>query len=93
MPAPKTVGPNANGEITIVVPGDARVPEIVSLTSLRGIAALLVAIFHFLPQLEGYFPLSEYTHLLDRGYIWVDFFFILFSFIMCYVYGDIFPKA
>lgn len=93
MPAPKTVGPNANSEITIVVPGEARVPEIVSLTSLRGIAALLVAIFHFTPQLQAYFPLSEYTHLLDRGYIWVDFFFILSGFIMCYVYGDMFSES
>ena len=93
MPAPKTVGPNANGEITILVPGDARVPKIVSLTSLRGIAALLVAIFHFLPQLEGYFPLSEYTQFLARGYIWVDFFFILSGFIMCYVYGDMFSDS
>lgn len=53
--------------------------EIVSLTSLRGIAALGVAVAHF-----GDDP------LLLRQYLWVDFFFILSGFILCHAYSRLF---
>jgi len=62
-----------------------------SLTSLRGIAALLVIFFHIdlicfrLADPEAHF-------FIRKGYLWVDFFFILSGFIMVHVYGKYFSK-
>lgn len=66
--------------------------RIPSLTPLRGVAALLVAVFHigfYLPELRT--PAS--TFLFRSGYLWVDFFFILSGFILAHVYGDFFKKS
>jgi peptidoglycan/LPS O-acetylase OafA/YrhL len=64
--------------------------QIGALTSLRGIAALIVVVHHFayytLPQ-TGKF-LSSYSHFFKNGYLCVDFFFILSGFIMAYVYTN-----
>ncbi|MHC5764547.1 MAG: acyltransferase family protein [Nostoc sp.] len=63
-----------------------------SLTSLRGIAALVVVIHHFcyygLPKTGS--TLSAYSNFFKNGYLWVDFFFILSGFIMTHVYADAF---
>ncbi|BAY30103.1 acyltransferase 3 [Nostoc carneum NIES-2107] len=60
-----------------------------SLTSLRGIAALVVVIHHFsyytLPKTGS--TLSTYSSFFHNGYLWVDFFFILSGFIMTHVYA------
>lgn len=61
--------------------------DITTLTAFRGIAALVVVIFHA-RSLNGWaFFGDDYTAFFDRGYLWVDFFFILSGFIMAYVYG------
>ncbi len=64
--------------------------QIGALTSLRGIAALIVVVHHFayytLPQ-TGKF-LSSYSHFFQNGYLCVDFFFILSGFIMAHVYAN-----
>jgi peptidoglycan/LPS O-acetylase OafA/YrhL len=64
--------------------------QIGALTSLRGIAAVIVVVHHFsyytLPQTGQ--MLSSYSHFLKNGYLCVDFFFILSGFIMAYVYAD-----
>jgi peptidoglycan/LPS O-acetylase OafA/YrhL len=64
--------------------------QIGALTSLRGIAALIVVVHHFayytLPQ-TGKF-LSSYSHFFKNGYLCVDFFFILSGFIMAHVYAN-----
>jgi peptidoglycan/LPS O-acetylase OafA/YrhL len=64
--------------------------QIVALTSLRGIAALIVVVFHF-----GYYilppagvVLSSYSGFFKNGYLCVDLFFILSGFIMTHVYLD-----
>jgi peptidoglycan/LPS O-acetylase OafA/YrhL len=66
--------------------------QIGALTSLRGIAALIVVVHHFayytLPQ-TGKF-LSSYSNFFKNGYLCVDFFFVLSGFIMAYVYANIF---
>ncbi|MEH2213789.1 acyltransferase family protein [Nostoc sp.] len=66
--------------------------HIKSLTSLRGIAALVVVIHHFsyygLPKIGS--TLSAYTNFFTNGYLWVDFFFILSGFIMTHVYAETF---
>lgn len=60
-----------------------------SLTSLRGVAALVVVIHHFsyytLPKTG--LTLSTYSNFFHNGYLWVDFFFILSGFIMTHVYA------
>ncbi len=63
-----------------------------TLTPLRGIAALLVVIFHC--NLEGMqFVPFGYTSLVTDGWLWVDFFFILSGFIMSYVYEKYFAET
>jgi peptidoglycan/LPS O-acetylase OafA/YrhL len=60
-----------------------------SLTPLRGVAALIVAIMHFnsfLPN-DQQEALTFFGHFLSNGYLMVDFFFLLSGFIMTHVYG------
>ncbi len=66
--------------------------EIITLTSLRGIAAMGVVTLHLAPQFSGVFDINVYTHFIKKSYLWVDFFFILSGFIMCYVYGSLFKE-
>ncbi|MDZ8052913.1 MAG: acyltransferase family protein [Aulosira sp. ZfuVER01] len=60
-----------------------------SLTSLRGIASVVVVIHHFsyytLPKTGS--TLSTYSNFFHNGYLWVDFFFMLSGFIMTHVYA------
>ncbi|GAB3948944.1 acyltransferase [Spirosoma harenae] len=62
-----------------------------TLTPLRGIAALMMVMFHFnllvLPIID-----PAITQLHRRWYLLVDFFFILSGFIMSYVYGNWFDE-
>ncbi|MEH1778654.1 MAG: acyltransferase [Nostoc sp.] len=62
--------------------------HIKTLTSLRGIAALVVVVHHFsyyaLPKTGS--TISAYSDFFKNGYLWVDFFFILSGFIMTHVY-------
>ncbi|MFZ4507357.1 MAG: acyltransferase family protein [Fimbriimonas sp.] len=71
-----------------------RAPQIDSLTPLRGIAALLVVVFH-INSLLGFMslgPVLEGTAFVERGYLWVDFFFVLSGFIITHVYGQRFTE-
>lgn len=64
--------------------------QIDSLHALRGLAAVLVVIFH-VEGLLGFLklgPLTPGSGILSRGYLWVDFFFVLSGFIITHVYGD-----
>ncbi len=62
-----------------------------ALTPLRGIAALLVVVFH-----AGIFigPIVDptTTRLISSGWLWVDFFFVLSGFILTHVYGGFFRE-
>jgi len=55
------------------------------LTSLRGLAAVCVVVFHF--KHIGVFNLGVYTPLAWKGYLAVDFFFVLSGFILAYVHA------
>lgn len=65
---------------------------ITTLTPFRGLAAIWIVVYHFddltkfagLPQ----FISREFTMLSGKGYLWVDFFFILSGFIISHVYGN-----
>ncbi len=71
-------------------------PKIPSLTSLRGIAAIWVVLFHidvciFYRGLGSILP-KEGSGLIAQGYLWVDFFFILSGFIITHVYSHNFDR-
>ncbi|QCG95597.1 acyltransferase [Azospirillum sp. TSA2s] len=64
-----------------------------SLTPLRGIAALWVVLYHYSFQ---YFPNlhpDSYTHLVQKGYLAVDLFFMLSGFVLTHVYHDTFSRS
>jgi peptidoglycan/LPS O-acetylase OafA/YrhL len=64
--------------------------EIAALTSFRGIAAVLVVLYHFRGEFGTALAWDHYTHLFQLGWLWVDFFFLLSGFVMAYVYGAMF---
>lgn len=59
-------------------------PRYEILDGLRGIAAIMVVIFHLF---ETYNPWGHQQHL-NHGYLVVDFFFILSGFVIGYAYND-----
>jgi peptidoglycan/LPS O-acetylase OafA/YrhL len=61
--------------------------EIRPLTSLRGIAALLVVVFHFRLVVGDSFGLDAGTAFFANGYLWVDLFFVLSGFVITYAYA------
>ncbi|NII05504.1 acyltransferase family protein [Luteibacter anthropi] len=56
-----------------------------ALDGLRGVAALLVVIYHVF---EAYFPDQPLTQPVNHGYLAVDFFFLLSGFVIAYAYDD-----
>lgn len=71
----------------MTVEGAPKQAEIRSLTSVRGIAALFVFVFHFRMFFPDLINHSLAGPIIVSGYIWVDFFFILSGFILTHVYG------
>ena len=66
--------------------------KINSLTPLRGIAALCVVLFHadvcvYYRDLGALID-RDSSGIFSRGYLWVDFFFLLSGFIIAHVYGE-----
>jgi peptidoglycan/LPS O-acetylase OafA/YrhL len=59
-------------------------PHYPILDGLRGVAAILVVIFHIL---EAHFP-NYALHPIHHGYLAVDFFFLLSGFVVGYAYDD-----
>ncbi len=65
--------------------------ELTGLTAWRGVAAILVVLYH----LDGLFravgqdlALGPFTAVIERGYAFVDMFFILSGFVIAHVYGQ-----
>jgi peptidoglycan/LPS O-acetylase OafA/YrhL len=67
--------------------------EIRPLTSIRGIAAMAVVIYHFAGNFADKFYLDNATLLFSRGYLWVDFFFLLSGFILSHVHAEEFARG
>lgn len=55
------------------------------LDGLRGVAALMVVIFHILEPFSGG---DHSKQLINHGYLAVDFFFVLSGFVVGYAYDD-----
>lgn len=55
------------------------------LDGLRGVAALLVVLFHLF---EAYSAGDPYKQIINHGYLAVDFFFLLSGFVVAYAYDD-----
>lgn len=58
-----------------------------ALTPLRGIAALLVVLFHFTGPVLPNLDLTPYTMLVSNGYLAVDLFFLMSGVVIAHVYG------
>ncbi|MBB2148284.1 acyltransferase family protein [Pedobacter gandavensis] len=71
---------------------DHKVEYLPSLTALRGIAALLVAVFHFEMAVARFVPAST-TMFFEKSYLMVDLFFIMSGFIMMHVYSSHFKNS
>lgn len=54
------------------------------LDGLRGVAALLVVIFHVFETYSG----DRFHQMMNHGYLAVDFFFVLSGFVVAYAYDD-----
>lgn len=65
--------------------GSMSAAHIHSHASLRGVAALLVVAYHLQYGGGYHLPIESHTSLLKRSYLFVDLFFILSGFILCYV--------
>lgn len=71
-------------------------PYLTSLTTMRGVAALWVVFFHmdvilFYRDFGHFLPLGD-SGLVAKGYLWVDFFFLLSGFIITHIYGAQFSR-
>ena len=59
-------------------------PHFLLLDALRGVAALIVLVYHFFEA----FATSSQDQMCNHGYLAVDFFFILSGFVIGYAYDD-----
>jgi peptidoglycan/LPS O-acetylase OafA/YrhL len=55
------------------------------LDGLRGVASLLVVVFHVFETFNGG---SRFAQIINHGYLAVDFFFLLSGFVVAYAYDD-----
>lgn len=60
-----------------------------NLTPLRGIAAIMIVVFHF-EEILARFVKPENSMLIRKCYLMVDLFFIMSGFVMLHVYGKSF---
>jgi peptidoglycan/LPS O-acetylase OafA/YrhL len=61
------------------------------MTGLRGVAALLVAIYHINPPDRT--SASVLARFVGKGYLWVDLFFVLSGFLMALNYSHLFASG
>ncbi|HTD39726.1 MAG TPA: acyltransferase, partial [Mucilaginibacter sp.] len=54
------------------------------LDGLRGVASILVVIFHVFETYSG----DRFHQVINHGYLAVDFFFVLSGFVVAYAYDD-----
>lgn len=71
----------------------ARPREIEPLTGVRGVAAVLVMLYHFELNDQGAVAAGAVPAFLLHAYLWVDFFFVLSGFVMTLTYGPLFAGS
>src|SRR5947208_11017828 len=54
------------------------------LDGLRGVASIMVVIFHVFETYSG----DRFHQIINHGYLAVDFFFLLSGFVVAYAYDD-----
>lgn len=62
----------------------------VILDGLRGVASLMVVVFHLFEAYSGGSPQKQ---IINHGYLAVDFFFLLSGFVVAYAYDDRWVKG
>jgi peptidoglycan/LPS O-acetylase OafA/YrhL len=67
-------------------------PDLRILTPLRGIAALWVVVYHFGDQYLPALRPEQLGHLVGKGYLAVDLFFMLSGFVLTHVYHADFAR-
>ena len=63
-----------------------RPPEIRALSGARALPPLILVLYHFCEG-HGYRGAKWFDLPVGKGYLWVEFFFILSGFVLTYVYG------
>src|SRR5271166_5553471 len=63
-----------------------RPPEIRALSGARALPPLILVLFHYCEG-HGYRGAKWFDLPVGKGYLWVEFFFILSGFVLTYVYG------
>lgn len=63
-------------------------PHYQILDGLRGVAAIIVVLFHLAEPLAGH----RFENIINHGYLAVDFFFLLSGFVIGYAYDDRWTK-
>src|ERR1700761_4800235 len=58
------------------------------LDGLRGVASILVVVFHIFETYSG----DRFHQIINHGYLAVDFFFVLSGFVVAYAYDDRWEK-
>lgn len=71
---------------------DASNGQLQSLTPMRGIAAFWVVLYHYAARYLPALQVDRHTHLLDKGYLAVDLFFMLSGFVLTHVYWRSFAR-
>lgn len=59
------------------------------LDGLRGVASVMVIVFHVLETFSGG---NRFAQIINHGYLAVDFFFVLSGFVVAYAYDDRWAK-
>jgi peptidoglycan/LPS O-acetylase OafA/YrhL len=63
-----------------------RPPEIRALAGARALPPLILVLFHYC-EAHGYRGAKWFDLPVGKGYLWVEFFFMLSGFVLTYVYG------
>jgi peptidoglycan/LPS O-acetylase OafA/YrhL len=79
------MNPTSTSAATSTTPIAPAKSHYVLLDGLRGVAALMVVIFHICEAYSDGNPLKQ---IINHGYLAVDFFFLLSGFVIAYAYDD-----